>query len=264
MTNSSCVTDAFTSTAVPVVLGTNGNQKTAQKTCVILQPSYIPWRGYFDQIFKSDVFVFYDDVQYDKHGWRNRNLIKTSNGPLWLTIPVASKGVLTQSRNILDIPIVWDRNWTKQHTETLRASYARAPHFKEYMDLLMPFYQKKYELLADFTIDTTVAIAAALGYDPKRFVRSSNLGVTGDKNERLINIIKHVNATNYITGPSAQDYIDASLYTSAGIQLEFMNYEYQEYPQLHPPFDGKVSVLDLLFMMGAESLQYMQSTTKLA
>jgi hypothetical protein len=264
MTNTSYMSDAFTSNALPVVHTTESSLKMTKKTCVILQPSYIPWRGYFDQIFKADIFIFYDDVQYDKHGWRNRNLIKTSNGPLWLTIPVASKGVLTQSRNIMDIPIVWDRNWTKQHTETLRASYARAPYFKEYMDLLMPFYQKKYELLADFTIDTTIAIAEKLGYDPKRFIRSSNMGVTGDKNERLINILKHINATHYITGPSAQDYIDTSLYTNAGIQLEFMSYDYQDYPQLHPPFDGKVSIMDLLFMQGTESLQYMQSTTKLS
>src|SRR5262249_36492919 len=97
--------------------------------CAILQPSYIPWRGYFHQIQKSDVFVFYDDVQYDKHGWRNRNRVKTANGPVWLSVPVRHKGNVTHGIPIKDIEIAWDHAWNAKHWATLTQSYARAPHF---------------------------------------------------------------------------------------------------------------------------------------
>src|SRR5580692_4013853 len=105
--------------------------------CAILQPSYLPWRGYFHLIQKADVFVFYDDVQYDKHGWRNRNRVKTPSGVQWLTIPVQSRGCVTEKTPIKDIEIVWDRDWATKHWATLRQAYSkRAPHFARYTDLL--------------------------------------------------------------------------------------------------------------------------------
>ena len=238
------------------------NSASTRKTCVILQPSYIPWRGYFDQILKADVFVFYDDVQYDKHGWRNRNRIKTPQGSQWLTIPVAAKGNITQSKNIKDIPIVYDRDWVHQHLENLKGSYSRTPYYREYLDLLMPFYKKRYELLADFTIDTTIALAGKLGVGKERFIRSSELGIEDDRNQRLINICRRLNATHYISGPSAQDYIDRQLYADADIQLSFIKYDYPEYPQLYPPFDPQVTILDLLFTLGGDTLKYIRPVEK--
>src|SRR6185295_8342348 len=104
--------------------------------CVINQPNYIPWRGYFHQIKKADVFVFYDDVQFDKHGWRNRNRIKTSNGPVWLTIPVASRGNVVHHTPINAIEILWDKPWNEKHWATLRQAYAKAPYFARYAPLL--------------------------------------------------------------------------------------------------------------------------------
>ncbi len=145
--------------------------------CVILQPSYIPWRGYFHQIQKADVFIFYDDVQYDKHGWRNRNLIKGPHGPQWLTIPVASKGAVSNHMPISKMRIIWDRDWTRTHWGTLKACYARTPHFRRYADFVAPFYRQRPEFLADFTIETTIALARLLGIQHTRFVRSSELGV---------------------------------------------------------------------------------------
>jgi len=244
--------------AVPMpVSGSAGN---ASKTCVILQPSYIPWRGYFDQILKADVFVFYDDVQYDKHGWRNRNRIKTPNGSRWLTIPVSAKGNITHSRYIKDIPIVYDKDWVNLHLENLKSNYSRTPYYREYMDLLLPFYKNRYELLADFTIDTTIALAGKLGVPAERFVRSSELGIEADRNQRLIDILHHLNCNHYITGPSAQDYIERQLYADAGIELSFINYDYPTYPQPHPPFDSQVTILDLLFMVGSDAPKYMKGT----
>jgi WbqC-like protein family len=229
---------------------------------VILQPSYVPWRGYFDLVHRADVFVFYDDVQYDKHGWRNRNRIKTPNGTQWLTIPVSSKGNVTGGLKIADVRITWTQDWAKKHAATLRQSYARAPFFRHYAPMIESFYADRAgragrpELLADFTIETTRELAKALGITHTRFVRSSELGVTGDRTERLVRILEAVSATHYISGPSARAYIEEAVFAEAKIGLEYMVYDYPEYEQLHPPYDPGVSVLDLLFMKGPEAPVY--------
>lgn len=223
---------------------------------VILQPSYIPWRGYFDQIRRADLFIFYDDVQYDKHGWRNRNQIKTAQGKQWLTIPVHSKGV-TEGIPIKDVRIDWSRPWAKNHLKALTISYSKAPCFKTYLPLLESFYDRRDEYLADFTIETTVQLTRALGNSSTQFMRSSELaGIDGVKTDRLIQILKQVGATHYISGPSARDYIEQSKFDEAGITLEYMVYNYAEYPQLYPPYDPYVSALDLMFMLGDEAGRY--------
>jgi len=224
---------------------------------VILQPSYIPWRGYFDQICRADLFVFYDDVQFDKRGWRNRNQIKTPHGKQWLTIPVYSRGAQTQNIPINQIRIVWDDNWNESHLKSIVHAYSKAPFFSHYLPLLETFYQRHDEFLADFTIDFTIALAHELGNTHTSFMRSSELtGIDGQKTDRLIQILQAVGATHYISGPSANDYIENEKFAAAGITLEYMEYNYPEYPQLYPPFDSNVSVLDLLFMTGSEAPNY--------
>lgn len=224
---------------------------------VILQPSYIPWRGVFDQIQRADLFVFYDDVQYDKRGWRNRNQIKTSAGKQWLTIPVYSRGAQTQNIPINQIRIVWENLWNETHLKAIQQAYSKAPHFDRYRPLLESFYQRRDEFLADFTIEFSIALARELGNTHTRFLRSSEIaGITGQKTDRLIQILQAVGATHYISGPSARDYIENEKFEQAGITLEYMQYDYPEYPQLYPPFDPQVSVLDLLFMTGSEAPSY--------
>lgn len=222
---------------------------------VILQPSYIPWRGYFHQIAKADLFIFYDDVQYDKRGWRNRNRIKTPNGTRWLTIPVHSKGAQIESIPICDIKISWEKNWAQDHWRTIQTSYAHAPFFSTYRSIIEGFYQQQPEFLADFTIDTTMQLTRLLGNDKTQFLRSSSLKVSGTKTDRLLAVLKAVGATHYISGPSARDYIDNNKFVEAGISLEYMQYDYQPYDQLYPPFDPQVSILDLLFMTGPSAMQ---------
>jgi hypothetical protein len=224
--------------------------------CVILQPSYIPWRGYFDQINRADVFVFYDDVQYDKHGWRNRNQIKTAQGRQWLTIPVHSAGVVEKSVPIKQVEIDWSKPWNEAHWKALTFAYGRAPFFRMYAALLESFYRRQDIFLADLTIDLTVALARELGISHTRFLRSSELEATGQKTDRLVQILSQVGADHYISGPSAREYIEIEKFTSAGITMEYMDYNYPEYPQLHPPFDPFVSILDLLFMTGPEASKY--------
>jgi hypothetical protein len=226
--------------------------------CVILQPSYIPWRGYFDLIRRADVFVFYDDVQYDTRGWRNRNRIKTAHGTRWLTIPVKKHGAQTESIPIHRIAIDPSLGWPMQHLGTLSRSYGKAPHFNDYREWLERIYASPPPLLADFTIATTIELASMLGITSTKFVRSSELGIGGGKTERLVNIVRHVGATEYLSGPAARHYIEAEKFEEAGIALEYLNYGYPEYPQLHPPYDPHVSILDLLFMTGGDAPTYIR------
>ena len=224
--------------------------------CVILQPSYIPWRGFFHQVQKADVFVFYDDVQYDDRGWRNRNRVKTARGTAWLTVPVFSGGAQVEATPIREVPICWDRAWSRKHWSTIRHAYSRAPHFARYAGLVESFYARRDELLADFTIDFIVALSRELGLADTRFVRSSALGVEGGRMERLTGILKAVGARHYISGPSARAYVDEAMLAAAGMTVEYMAYDYPEYEQLHPPYDPQVSILDLLFMKGPDAPAY--------
>lgn len=229
--------------------------------CVILQPSYIPWRGYFHQIDLADLFIFYDDVQYDKHGWRNRNRIKTPEGTRWLTIPVHTAGVIEHHTQINQIRIDWRKPWNQGHLQMIKSAYRKAPFFRPYVPLLEDFFSRTPELLANFTIDLTIALARELGIQHTRFIRSSSLDVTGSKTDRLVQILKLVGASDYLSGPSARDYIEADKFQAAGISLDYTVYDYPEYPQLYPPYDPQVSILDLLFMTGPDALRYIKKET---
>ncbi len=226
--------------------------------CVILQPSYIPWRGYFDQISRADVFVFYDDVQYDKHGWRNRNRIKNHQGGQWLTIPVHNKGVVVESIPINQIEIAWEQSWAERHLRAIQQAYSKAPYFKLYVPWLEEVYQRRPSHLVDFTIPLTIEIAQKLGFCHTRFLRSSELQASGEKTDRLIAILTGLGATHYISGPSARSYIEDEKFSDAGITLEYMEYTYPEYPQLYPPYDPHITILDLMFMVGLEAPQHIR------
>ncbi len=228
---------------------------------VVLQPSYIPWRGYFHQVQKADVFVFYECVQYDADGWRNRNQIKTAQGPLWLTIPVHAKGHTSAGTAIKDVPIDPAKPWRQKHWRTIEQSYAKAPHFKEHAGWLREFYDRTDPLLADFTCDLTVAIARELGIAHTRFVRSSTMSLHGAKTDRLLSLLTQLGATHYISGPSARSYMNEGKFAAAGITLEYMQYDYPSYPQLHGSFAPNVSVLDLLFNTGPDAPRYIWSAS---
>ncbi|MCJ7520217.1 MAG: WbqC family protein [Anaerolineaceae bacterium] len=227
--------------------------------CVILQPSYIPWRGYFHQIWKADLFIFYDDAQYDKNGWRNRNRIKTSQGLQWLTIPVHTKGSVLESTPINGIKISWEKPWNLHHWRGIQFAYRKAPFFSKYNEYFSDVFNRKPEFLSAFTIQTTIELARLLGIDHTKFLRSSEIdSVEGERTDRLISILKKVGADHYISGPSARDYIEQDKFDAAGITLEYMTYNYPDYDQLYPPFEMQVSVIDLLFMKGENSLNYIR------
>jgi len=226
-------------------------------TCVILQPSYIPWRGYFHQIHDADVFIFYDDVQYDKHGWRNRNRIKAPGGTQWLTVPVLSKGNVTSGLRIDEVRIDPTQHWAAKHWTALRQVYGKTPHFARYAPVLEPFFSTPPSMLAELAISLTETIAREfLGIRNTRFARASQLGIEGTKTGRLVALARAFGASRYLSGPAASDYLDEQEFRDAGIAVEYMRYDYPEYPQRFPPFEPSVSVLDLLFMVGPDAPRY--------
>jgi len=225
--------------------------------CAILQPSYIPWRGYFHQVREVDVFVFYDDVQFTRRDWRNRNRIKTRQGPQWLTIPVMAPGHVSLGLPIHQVRIAWDRPWNRKHLEALRHAYGRAPFFDRYRGLLEDFYGRRPALLADFTIEFSIALARESGISSTQFLRASQLPARGTSTERLLSILEHLWVDHYLTGPSAQAYLQEEQLTRAGIRVEYVRHEYPEYPQLYPPYDPHVTILDLLFMVGPQAGDYL-------
>ncbi len=221
-------------------------------TVVVLQPSYIPWRGYFDLIRRANTFVFYDDVQFDKHGWRNRNRIKTAGGLSWLSIPVHARGAVSEHLTIDKIEIDDRSNWRRKHLESIRHAYSRAPYFEETMAFLTSAFEPRTRLLAEFTIGLTESIAHRLGLAAS-FRRSSEIPVSGSKTDRLVATLQALETTHYISGPSARSYIEPEQFARAGIELEYIDYDYEPYPQLHGAFEPQTSIVDLLMMTGDQA-----------
>jgi hypothetical protein len=157
---------------------------------------------------------------------------------------------------IVEIPIVWDTPWPRKHLKALELSYGKAPFFRRYSDLLNEIYERHDIKLADFTCGTTELIARELGISHTRFLRSSHLPAEGGKTDRLLSILRHLGATHYISGPSAKEYIEKDKFDAADVSLEFMNYDYLEYPQINGSFSPKVSVLDLLFNVGPKARHF--------
>lgn len=220
----------------------------------ILQSNYIPWKGYFDLLASADVFVIYDEVQYTKNDWRNRNVIKTPQGNQWLTIPVKQN----QLDQRIDETEVSFNKWAKKHWKTIQANYARAPHFKDFAETVENAYSRAGELtlLSDINRLFIGVICEALEIDTK-ILRSEDLNLEGDKNERLVDAVQKCGGTTYISGPAAKSYLDEGLFAKAGIEVEWFDYSgYPEYPQLHGEFSHGVSILDMLFNLGAETPKY--------
>jgi hypothetical protein len=218
----------------------------------ILQPGYLPWLGFFEQMHKCDLFVIYDDVQYDKNGWRNRNRIKTATGAQWLTVPVQIR--FEQQPLINDVLIDNTSNWSKKHLASIRQNYSNALFYKQYIHLFEETYSTEWTYLVDLDMHFIVHIAKLLGIDTNKIVRSSSLSITGDRIERLISICRHFNADTFYEGAAGRDYIDENIFKSAGIGLEFQDYRHPVYKQLYGDFIPYMSVIDLLFNCGEKSL----------
>ena len=230
------------------------------KKVAIVQSNYIPWKGYFDLINLVDEFILFDDMQYSRRDWRNRNLIKTRTGLSWLTIPVAVKGNFFQK---IKNTIISDPGWARRHWESIVHNYSKAKHFSLHRELFESLYLSSQEsFLSQINYAFLTAICKILSIDT-RISWSEDYTLVEGRTERLVSICKQAHATTYISGPAARDYIDETLFNCENISLEYMDYSsYPEYRQLFPPFEHGVSILDLIFNEGSDAPKYMKSFRK--
>jgi len=229
----------------------------AEKTVLITQSNYIPWKGYFDLINLADEFVIYDDMQFTRRDWRSRNKIKTPQGLHWLTVPVQVKGKFNQK--IKDTEIA-EEDWAEQHWKTIKQNYAATPYFQQFKEPFEAIYLgKKFRLLSELNHALIVTVCSALGIKPS--IRwSSEFDLAEDRTQRLVDICKTLGGTRYITGPAAKAYMDESMFAAAGVALDYFDYSnYPPYHQLHGEFAHDVSVLDLIFNEGKNAPKFMKT-----
>lgn len=220
----------------------------------IIQSNFLPWRGYFDFIREVDLFIIHDDLQYTKGDWRNRNKIKTPNGTKWITVPVHYHQT---SQLIEETTIDYSQNWAHKILNQIRAHYHQAPHFEPYFTEINDLLTQPAASISDLNLRLIKWVCTHLEIET-HITFSRQYNPQGTKTERLIGILEKVKATTYLSGPAAQTYLDPELFEQASIHLEYKVYDYPEYEQLHPPFEPGVSVIDLLFMCGKESKEFLE------
>lgn len=227
------------------------------KRVAIVQSNYLPWKGYFDLIRSVDQFILYDEVQYTRRDWRNRNRIKTQSGPAWITVPVSVKGRYHQR---IDETEVSDRNWGRRHWAAIHHAYARARYFDDYSTPFRDYLEAPTPArLSRINFDLLEIAMRALGITTPLTWSTELHTSTSGRSERLLSICLSAGASVYVSGPAARMYLDAGMFESSGVSVEWFGYEdYPEYEQLHPPFVHEVSVIDLLFNAGPDSLQMLQ------
>ena len=233
-------------------------QNFSSNKVLITQSNYIPWKGFFDSLQVSDIFVVFDEMQYTKRDWRNRNLIKTDVGLKWLTIPVETKGKYFQKINETKIS---DYNWNKKHWALMKSYYYKASCYNEVSDWIENLYMNcNFKYISEINIYFIKAICKFLNIKIQiRF--SSEFKLLNDKTDRLVEICTELNATDYYTGPSSKNYLDESKFELKNIKVKYFDYSnYLEYTQLYNGFFNKVSILDLIFNEGESSSKFLKHT----
>lgn len=226
------------------------------KKVAILQSNYIPWKGYFDMIASVDEFILYDDMQYTRRDWRNRNQIKTPQGVQWLTVPVRVKGKYLQKIRETEID---GTEWAADHWKALAQNYRRAPHFDEIASWLEPLYvEASYSHISQLNRNMIQAICDYLSIKTA-ITNSWDYTLAEGKTERLADLCAQAGGAEYTSGPAAKDYLDEQIFKERGLTINWFDYTgYPEYPQLWGDFVHGVTILDLLFNCGRESPRYMR------
>jgi len=225
---------------------------------LITQSNYIPWKGYMDAINLADVVVLYDEMQYTKRDWRNRNKLKTRLGLQWLTIPIQVKDQYFQKINEAKIN---EKNWTSKHWKTIQHNYSKAANFKEYQLFFSDLYAEanQLEFLSEVNYLFLTELSKLLDIKTE-FKWSRDFNLKGDKSEKLLNICKDLGATNYLSGSAAKKYLEEELFVKSNIKVNWLDYSnYKTYPQLHGNFEHQVSIIDLILNVGKNSKNYMKS-----
>jgi len=225
------------------------------KKVAILQSNYIPWKGYFDIIAAVDEFILYDDMQYTRRDWRNRNLIKTKQGLQWITVPVKVKGKYHQTIRETEID---GMDWAEKHWKSIFLNYQRSLHFEEIADIFKPYYHQQYSHLSVLNRKLIEAVCDYLGITTK-ITNSWDYQLLKGKTDRLADLCFQAGGTEYISGPAAKKYIEEKCFADRKIKLSWFDYTgYIEYPQLWGDFIHGVTIFDLLFNCGKKASHYMR------
>jgi WbqC-like protein family len=227
----------------------------------ILQPSYLPWLGFFDQMHRADTFVFLDDVQFTRRDWRNRNKIRTSNGWAWLTVPVLQKNRFQQL--LKETQIDNSVPWRRKHCEAIRSHYAKAPFFDLYFPALESVYNKHWDFLLDLCYETLRILQEALGIHVS-IIKASEIGIESTKEAKILALCQALGASHYLTGDAGADYLCPEDFDERGIVLEIQNYRHPSYHQRYSGFFPYLSIIDLLFNEGEHSLAILSGTNQRA
>ncbi|MBW2516470.1 MAG: WbqC family protein [Deltaproteobacteria bacterium] len=218
------------------------------------QPQYLPWLGYFDKMRRADVFCYLNDVQYKKNEWQNRNRIKTARGWQWLTVPVRYHF----PEKINEVKINNTTGWQKKHLQALVTNYSRAPFYKTYSAIFEETFAREWEIISELNIHLLAHLREALGINAKPTVISSDLKLREEPTDRLIDICKAMGADTYLAGQGGADYMDLERFENEGIQVIIQDFKHPVYAQLFEDFEPYLSIVDLLFNCGPESLQMIE------
>jgi hypothetical protein len=226
----------------------------------IMQPTYLPWLGYFGMIEQVDTFIIFDSVQFSKRSWQQRNQIKTASGPMCLTVPVSSKGKRGQLINEVEIDST--RNYHTAHIASLENNYRKSPFFSDYSPELFSLLEKEHVSLSELTAELIVWFCKVLGI--KTTIKySSKMENTGTKADLLAMLCEQVDTTEYVSAPGSREYLEESdAFDKRSIPIKYHEYDHPEYPQLFGEFVPYMSIIDLLFNVGPESLSVIRQGYK--
>lgn len=228
----------------------------------IHQPNYLPYMGFFHKVLNSDSFIIYDTAQYVNDRFDNRNKIKVENKEFWLTVPVAKDSYF---KPIKDAKVNNSIFWTKKHWRTISTYYQKAPFFNNYKEIFEKIYSQKYEYLPEISEKIIRAVLGILEYKGE-VKKASELGfdTESQSTEAIIDMLKKVNATCYLSGPSGKKYMTPELFEKANIKLEFQKFEHPIYKQLGNSFIPNLAIIDLLFNEGPNSKKIIMDSGLLA
>lgn len=218
----------------------------------IHQPEHLPWSGYYHKMNMADTYLLYDDVQFEKNNFQNRNRIMGTNGVQWINVPINLSGHTKDKINEITIANGSNPKWAKKYLTTLRYSYSKHPYFDDYMPFFDELYSRQHENLCSLNIEIIKYFAKLLQIEP-RFEMSSNVEREGSKSDQILSICKNMNADTYIAGPSGRDYLNEKSFFDAGIKIIYQEYKHPKYEQYkRDNFTPYLSVIDMLFNVGAE------------
>ena len=233
----------------------DGRLSDKKNVISIHQPGYIPWLGFFKKIQSSDIFVFLDDVQFEKNGWQNRNKIKTSENWMWLTVPVNAK----LGMKLNEIQIDYSSNWINKHKKSIELNYAKSKFFEKYWPDFKKIYEKEYELLIDLNMEFIKKFMEMLNIRTKTIL-SSSLEITQKKSARILQICQSLNTSKYISGIMGKDYLDLNDFENNKIDVILQNYQHPTYLQKYEPFLPNMSIMDLLLNEGNNAVKILEES----